>query len=278
MADTAEYGLMLWDGKSKGTINNVVNMSRHGKPVIVYVAPTKQFLTVKVLDDLKDVLAQGDSDSVDRLVSELQLHDLQRRRAVSLEADLWRFFPSPPHCNSKDLQQHCEHRDSVAVITPHKRLAFIGSAGREGGVRRDLRGTFDNDVCRKPRIQNRQETLAPVDRPASTPMCKEVRPCGARYSTCLPRQSRSMPAPAAAPTAVVAGTVAASAHSSNSQSFINNESHPTSAPAAAPMTRPFQTPSLRRQLTSRIRAALTLSAPPVVAITSCAALTSKTAP
>jgi hypothetical protein len=28
MADAAEYGLMLWDGKSKGTVNNVVNLSR----------------------------------------------------------------------------------------------------------------------------------------------------------------------------------------------------------------------------------------------------------
>ena len=35
MADTAEYGLMLWDGQSKGTVNNVVNLSRHHKPVVV---------------------------------------------------------------------------------------------------------------------------------------------------------------------------------------------------------------------------------------------------
>lgn len=34
MAEAAEYGLMLWDGKSKGTINNVVNLSRHHKPAI----------------------------------------------------------------------------------------------------------------------------------------------------------------------------------------------------------------------------------------------------
>jgi hypothetical protein len=27
MAETAEYGLMLWDGKSKGTVNNVGNSS-----------------------------------------------------------------------------------------------------------------------------------------------------------------------------------------------------------------------------------------------------------
>jgi hypothetical protein len=46
MADAAEYGLMLWDGKSKGTVNNVVKLSRDNKPVIVYIAPTRQFRTI----------------------------------------------------------------------------------------------------------------------------------------------------------------------------------------------------------------------------------------
>jgi hypothetical protein len=43
MAEAAEYGLMLWDGKSKGTVNNIVNLSRDHKPVVVYVASTKRF-------------------------------------------------------------------------------------------------------------------------------------------------------------------------------------------------------------------------------------------
>jgi hypothetical protein len=74
MAQAAEYGLMLWDGKSKGTVNNVVNLSRDHKPVVVYVASTKQFRTIKNFDDIKGLLAQGDSDSVERIVSELHLH------------------------------------------------------------------------------------------------------------------------------------------------------------------------------------------------------------
>ena len=81
MADTAEYGLMLWDGKSKGTVNNVVNLSRDHKPVVVYVAATKQFRTIKTPDDLRDLLAQGDSDSVERIVGELHLNFGQRRAA-----------------------------------------------------------------------------------------------------------------------------------------------------------------------------------------------------
>jgi len=81
MAEAAEYGLMLWDGKSKGTVNNVVNLSRGHKPVVVYVAPTREFRTVKSTEDLKSLLAQGDSDSVERIVSELHLDLLVQRVA-----------------------------------------------------------------------------------------------------------------------------------------------------------------------------------------------------
>ena len=80
MAEAADYGLMLWDGKSKGTVNNVVNLSRDHKPVM-YVAPTRQFRTVKTFDDLRDLLAQGDSDSVERIVNELRL-EVQSHRAA----------------------------------------------------------------------------------------------------------------------------------------------------------------------------------------------------
>jgi hypothetical protein len=50
-------------------------------PVVVYVAPTRQFRTVKSLDDLKDLLAEGDSDSVERIVSELRVNAVRHRGA-----------------------------------------------------------------------------------------------------------------------------------------------------------------------------------------------------
>lgn len=73
---------MLCDGKSKGTINNVVNLSRRNKVVVVYVATAKSFQTVRTLEDLKDLLGKGDPASVDRLVSDLHLDILQHRAAA----------------------------------------------------------------------------------------------------------------------------------------------------------------------------------------------------
>lgn len=36
MAHDADYALVVWDGKSKGTYNNINNMKAQNKPVIIY--------------------------------------------------------------------------------------------------------------------------------------------------------------------------------------------------------------------------------------------------
>jgi hypothetical protein len=54
MVEEADYGLMLWDGKSRGTLTNIVDLVRQGRPVVVYVAPTKAFVTLQGPDHLID--------------------------------------------------------------------------------------------------------------------------------------------------------------------------------------------------------------------------------
>ena len=70
---------MLWDGKSKGTINNVLNLSRDNKLVVVYLAPAKSFQTVRSAEDFNDLRRKGDPSSVGKLVDELRLDHLQPR-------------------------------------------------------------------------------------------------------------------------------------------------------------------------------------------------------
>lgn len=47
MVQEAEYGLMLWDGKSRGTLMNAVGLIRRGRPLVLYVAATRFFLTLR---------------------------------------------------------------------------------------------------------------------------------------------------------------------------------------------------------------------------------------
>jgi hypothetical protein len=50
----------------------------------ITTAPKRQFRTIKIFDDLSDLLAQGDSDSVERIVSEPHLNLVQQRAASDL--------------------------------------------------------------------------------------------------------------------------------------------------------------------------------------------------
>ena len=48
MALSATHGFMLWDGESRGTYTNITNLLREHKPVLVYLSPSRAFITVKI--------------------------------------------------------------------------------------------------------------------------------------------------------------------------------------------------------------------------------------
>lgn len=55
MANTADYGFMIWDGESKGTLNNMINLISRNKPVMVYLINQKKVLTVENTEDLNEL-------------------------------------------------------------------------------------------------------------------------------------------------------------------------------------------------------------------------------
>lgn len=58
MVEEAHYGLMLWDGSSRGTLRSIVDLVRHRKPVIVYVPPEKSSYTLHDEEELAEMLAR----------------------------------------------------------------------------------------------------------------------------------------------------------------------------------------------------------------------------
>ncbi len=72
MVAEADYGLMLWDGQSRGTLTNIVHLVRQGKPVVVYVASDKSFCTLRQSDDLAEILSRFDPAALHRIDRELQ--------------------------------------------------------------------------------------------------------------------------------------------------------------------------------------------------------------
>ena len=83
MVDEAAYGLMLWDGESKGTLNSVINMIRQNKPVVVYLAPKKRFQNLRSASDLSALLSNCDQASVQRFGRELGIEHMLHRAPVT---------------------------------------------------------------------------------------------------------------------------------------------------------------------------------------------------
>ena len=83
MVDDAAYGLMLWDGESKGTLNSVINMIRQDKLVVVYLAPRKAFQNIRCVDDVVDLLSKCDPACVQRFERELGIEQVLHRALPS---------------------------------------------------------------------------------------------------------------------------------------------------------------------------------------------------
>ena len=57
MAQDATYGFMIWDGKSKGSMNNIRNLLALRKSVLVYLHPNQEFVTVRTSAELDLLLS-----------------------------------------------------------------------------------------------------------------------------------------------------------------------------------------------------------------------------
>jgi hypothetical protein len=73
MSREAECGVMFWDGKSKGTLQNMLNLIGAGKRTLVYFAPTKNFHVLANEQDLQGLLARCEKRHLDTAARALGL-------------------------------------------------------------------------------------------------------------------------------------------------------------------------------------------------------------
>ncbi|MDD2234620.1 MAG: hypothetical protein PHV03_06890 [Desulfitobacteriaceae bacterium] len=52
MAQDADNGFMIWNGKSKGTLNNIMNLAAQNKKVMIYLIPAKKMIFVDTPDSV----------------------------------------------------------------------------------------------------------------------------------------------------------------------------------------------------------------------------------
>ena len=69
---------MLWDGKSKGTLNNILNLIAAEKRTLIYFAPTRDFHVLAGRADLQALLGNCQRRDLDTAV-----------RGLGLKTPLW---------------------------------------------------------------------------------------------------------------------------------------------------------------------------------------------
>jgi hypothetical protein len=63
----AKCGVMLWDGRSKGTLHNIVNLIGANKKVLVYFSPERAFHKLSTPQDLDALLSRCDPQEIQRI-------------------------------------------------------------------------------------------------------------------------------------------------------------------------------------------------------------------
>ena len=87
MANEASCGFMIWDMKSKGTLNNIINLLKRQKKVLVYVSLDKSFSTLHGIDDLLSLLTRCDKNAVERFKKQPAITRLLRQQQADSEFD-----------------------------------------------------------------------------------------------------------------------------------------------------------------------------------------------
>lgn len=61
MAKEADFGFMIWDGKSKGTLNNIIELVKQDKQVLIYLVGINKMVLIKDFESLYNLIAKCDS-------------------------------------------------------------------------------------------------------------------------------------------------------------------------------------------------------------------------
>ncbi|MBN9587576.1 MAG: hypothetical protein J0G99_01085 [Alphaproteobacteria bacterium] len=85
MAALADFGFVLWDGQSVGSIANAFELVRQGKKVVIYFAPWREFVTIASLDDLGTLLNRCDPDIQTDIRRKVELEDFRQPHQASID-------------------------------------------------------------------------------------------------------------------------------------------------------------------------------------------------
>jgi hypothetical protein len=75
MAKDCDYGFMIWDTKSTGTLSNTIELLQRKKNSLVYINKVKKFLKIKDLLDLEKLISYMSESAFTKANKKLKLND-----------------------------------------------------------------------------------------------------------------------------------------------------------------------------------------------------------
>jgi len=88
MAKTADYGFVLWDGLSPGSIENVITLLKEGKSALVYYSPDREFVSVCSPAQLKQILSRPSFEALEKIEKKIKLEKLLDELDGDTQSDL----------------------------------------------------------------------------------------------------------------------------------------------------------------------------------------------
>lgn len=76
MAEDCDYGLMVWDTKSTGTLSNAIELLKRKKLALVYVNKAKEFLKIKEITDLEKLIAYMSSSALEKAEKKIKMKEI----------------------------------------------------------------------------------------------------------------------------------------------------------------------------------------------------------
>ena len=88
MAKAADYGFMIWDAQSNGTLNNIVNLLQENKKTLLYFSPNRNFFTLATIDNLEELLAKCDKKHLDIFEEKLKISSILKKESQRRTSNL----------------------------------------------------------------------------------------------------------------------------------------------------------------------------------------------
>lgn len=84
MAEDADYGFMIWNGESKGTLNNIIKLTRLNKTVLVYLIPYKKIYVINKIEKIEEMLS-GCGNEIINLFKKLDSGIPEKQNELEME-------------------------------------------------------------------------------------------------------------------------------------------------------------------------------------------------